>query len=141
VSGSFSQELLGAAWLAGERQARPLSLRLLVRPRLGPWAARGALRVGDWLDGAAVSGRLLPCPRRGPALTYELGFVDPGEGPLELVAHLRPRWVNPVASLTTLEGSVRAGSRREVARVLLRWDLRRGVAAGLLGLAWRRLGP
>ncbi len=141
MSGSFTQALLGAAWLAGERQARPLSLRLLVRARPGPWSAHGALRIGDWIDGAEVSGWLLRSARGGLALTYELGFVGPGEEPLELLVHLRLRWVNPVASLTTMEGSVRAGSRREVARVLLRWDLRHGVASPCLGRAWRRVGP
>lgn len=141
MSGSFTQDLLGAAWLAGERQARPLSLWLLVRARRGPWSARGALRIGDWIDSADVSGRVLRSMRGGPALTYELGFAGPGEEPLELLVHLRPRWVNPVASLTTMEGSVHAGSRREVARVRLRWDLRHGVASQYLGFAWRRVGP
>ncbi|GEM_PF-5538014 len=130
---TFTQELTGAARRAGEGQERALSLRLVACPRAGPWPLRGELRVQGWIDGAAVSGRLRCEAGAGAGLVYELGFALSGGASFELVAHLRPRWQNPVASLTSLEGRIDAATGREVARVLMRWDLRHRVVPLLLG--------
>ncbi|MBN2196568.1 MAG: hypothetical protein JW751_27395 [Polyangiaceae bacterium] len=134
---SFIQDLTGAAWFSAEpTEERPLSLRLMVRCVRGPWPARGILSVPGWIDHAPLGGWLRWERRAGGRLVaYDLVLPGPHGEHLALRAELVPRGRNPVASVTTVPGTIRVAEDREVARLVLRWDLRHGALAFVLG--WR----
>jgi len=67
----------------------------------------------------------------GAGLVRELRVALPDGAPVELIAHLRTRWDNPVVSLTSREGRICAATGRAVARVLMRQGPRHRVVPPL----------
>ncbi|MGI5202560.1 hypothetical protein ACQEU6_13435 [Spirillospora sp. CA-108201] len=142
----FREVMRGSLRLAGEDRDRPMRLELTADlpgvPR--PWGdaegtLTGRVRVPDWADDPAASGRLRVAPVAARRIRYTLGFTA-GDGRrlrLDGWKTVSPR--RPVRSMTFLPLTVTGEDGAVVGEARLRFDLRRDLARFLGG--FRFPGP